>query len=225
MGIVLGAKGVRLGNQAFVNEREFARSHSLYAMSGFVFTSVAETEEARAYQTLVSAFTDDPVERWLYPELPEYLTHFPKFLAAFGGRAFDAQTVWRLSEFSAVAPWLPPGAEPDSDAIGAVLTETVLSDRHGDTFAVLEQMDSAHPTYSHWYLPWFGVDSVLQGRGLGCELMEHGLEIVDRSHLPAYLETPNPRTLTFYRRHGFEETGIAQSGACPPITFMLRAER
>ena len=92
-----------------MNEREFARSHSLYAMSGFVFTSVAKTEEARAYQTLVSAFTDDPVERWLYPELPEYLTHFPKFLAAFGGRAFDAQTVWRLSEFSAVAPWLPPG--------------------------------------------------------------------------------------------------------------------
>ena len=194
-------------------------------MSDFSFSPIPEVEQAKAYGTLASAFTDDPVERWLYPELQEYLTHFPEFLAAFGGRAFDEQTVWGLGECSAVALWLPPGAEPDGDAIGAVLTETVSSGKHGDTFAVLEQMDAAHPTYPHWYLPWFGVDSVLRGGGLGGELMEHCLEIVDRSHLPAYLETPNPRTLAFYRRHGFEETGTAQAGECPPITFMLRAAR
>ena len=215
----------RSETRALASEREFGGSHSLYTMSGYSFAPVPKTEESMAYQTLVSAFTDDPVERWLYPELPEYLTHFPEFLAAFGGRAFDEQTVWGLGECSAVALWLPPGAEPDGDAIGAVLTETVSSGKHRDTFAVLEQMDAAHPTYPHWYLPWFGVDSDLQGGGLGSELMEHCLEIVDRSHLPAYLETPNPRTLTFYGRHGFEETGTAQAGACPPITFMLRAAK
>jgi hypothetical protein len=37
--------------------------------------TVEKGEEERAYQTLVAAFTDDPVERWLYPELPEYVTH------------------------------------------------------------------------------------------------------------------------------------------------------
>jgi GNAT superfamily N-acetyltransferase len=205
--------------------REFGGRHSVYTMSSFSFAPVPKTEEARAYQTLVSAFADDPVERWLYPELPEYLTHFPEFLAAFGGRAFDKQTVWGLSECSAVALWLPPGEQPDGDAIGTVLRETVSSGKHGDTFAVLEQMDAAHPTYPHWYLPWFGVVSVLQGRGLGGELIERCLEIVDGSHLPAYLETPNPRTLAFYRRHGFEETATAQAGACPPITFMLRDAR
>ena len=203
----------------------FRASHSLCTMSGLSAVLVPKAGEGSIYRTLVSAFTDDPVERWLYPELPEYLTHFPQFLAAFGGRAFDAQTVWRLGDFSAVALWLPPGAEPDGDAIGAVLEETVSPGKHGDTFAVLEQMDAAHPPYPHWYLPWFGVDSDLQGQGLGGVLMEQCLEIVDESHQPAYLETPNPRTLTFYRRHGFEETGTAQAGACPPITFMLRAAR
>ena len=195
------------------------------AMSSSSFASVPKSEEARAYQTLASAFMNDRVERWLYPELTEYLTHFPEFLAAFGGGAFDGQSVWGIGECSAVALWLPPGAEPDGDAIGTVLTETVSADKHGDTFAVLEQMDAAHPTYPHWYLPWCGVDSVLQGRGLGSKLMELCLQIVDRSHLPAYLETPSPRTLPFYRRHGFEETGAAQKRACPPITFMLRAAR
>jgi GNAT superfamily N-acetyltransferase len=189
------------------------------------FASVPEVQRHLSYRTLVSAFTDDPVERWLYPELSDYLTHFPRLLVAFGGRAFDEQTVWRLGECSAVALWLPPGAEPDGDAIIAVLTETVSPDKRDDTFAVVEQMDAAHPTYPHWYLPWFGVDSVLQARGLGSELMEHCLEIVDTSHLPAYLETPNPRNLTFYERHGFEVTGAAQAGKCPPITFMLRAAR
>ena len=189
------------------------------------FASVPQVQQHLTYRTLVSAFTDDPVERWLYPELPDYLTHFPRFLEAFGGRAFDEQTVWRLGEYSAVALWLPPGAEPDGDAIISVLTETVSPDKHDDTFAVIEQIDAAHPTYPHWYLPWFGVDSVLQGRGLGGELMEHCLEIVDASHVPAYLETPNPRTLTFYDRHGFEVTGAAQAGKCPPITFMVRAAR
>ena len=191
-------------------------------MSGLPFGPIPKTEEAKAYRTLVSAFTDDPVERWLYPELSEYLAHFPRFLAAFGGRAFDEQTVWRLGECSAVALWLPPGAQPDGDAITSVLTETASPDKHDDTFAVLEQMDVAHPTYPHWYLPWFGVDPALQGKGLGGELMDHCLGIVDTSHLPAYLETPNPRNLSFYKRHGFEVVGVAQAGECPPITFMLR---
>jgi GNAT superfamily N-acetyltransferase len=189
------------------------------------FASVPLIQQHLAYRTLVSAFMDDPLERWLYPELPDYLTHFPRLLAAFGGRAFDEQTVWSLGECSAVALWLPPGAEPDADAILTVLTETVSPGKHDDTLAVAEHIDVAHPTYPHWYLPWFGVDSVLQARGLGTELMVQCLEIVDASHMPAYLETPNPRNLTFYKRHGFEVTAVAQSGKCPPITFMLRAAR
>jgi ribosomal protein S18 acetylase RimI-like enzyme len=189
------------------------RSHSL----------VPEAERARAYDVLVSAFVDDPVERWLYPEVEQYLAHFPTFLASFGGAAFDVETVWRLGEYAAVALWLPPAIEPDGDVIGAVLRETVSPDKHGDTFNVLEQMSAAHPTYPHWYLPWFGVDPHLQGRGLGGELMELCLDIIDADHLPCYLESPNPRNIPFYNRHGFVVTGTAQSGDCPPITFMLRS--
>jgi ribosomal protein S18 acetylase RimI-like enzyme len=142
-------------------------------MSRLSFSQVPNSCGAQAYEVLVSAFMDDPVERWLHPEMSKYLEHFPQFLATFGGAAFDTGTVWRLGDFSAVALWLPPGAGADGDAIGALLSETVSSEKHGDAFAVLEQMDAAHPTYPHWYLPWFGVDATLQGRGLGGELMAH----------------------------------------------------
>lgn len=109
--------------------------------------TVHESERHRALETLVVAFTADPVERWLYPEAHQYLTHFSAFLSAFGGNAFAQQTVWRLGTFAGVAIWLPPHLELDGDAIAAVLTETVSAEKHEDTFAVLAQMDDAHPNF------------------------------------------------------------------------------
>jgi ribosomal protein S18 acetylase RimI-like enzyme len=186
---------------------------------------VRADEQHRALDVLVLAFAADPVERWLYPEARRYLTHFPEFLAAFGGTAFTHETVWQLGEFSAVAMWLPPRVDLDGDAIVAVLTETVPPAKHEDTFSVLSQMDHAHPRFPHWYLAWLGVDVAVQGRGLGGELMEHCLMTVDEDHLPAYLDTPNPKSISFYERYGFEVTGQAQAGACPPVLAMLRAAR
>ena len=194
-------------------------------MSGLSATPVHPQARERAFATLILAFAPDPVERWLYPDGEQYLSAFAPFLGAFGGRAFDSGTVWSLDDVSAVALWLPPGVEADGEAIVAALTATVAPEKHADTYAVLDQMDAAHPTFPHWYLPWLGVDPAAQGRGLGGALLDHCLAIVDADHLPAYLETPNPRTIPFYERHGFKVTGAAQAGGCPPVAFMLRAAR
>ncbi len=194
-------------------------------MSDPAFGVLREGEEQRALDVLVTAFTGDPVIRWLYPDATGYLTHFPAFLRAFGGKAFTSQTVWRLGEFEAVALWFPPHVEPDGDAVFAEIKQSVAPDQHADIFVVLEQMDAAHPTFPHWYLPWLGVDAARQGRGLGGKLMENCLRFVDQDHLPAYLESPNPRNIPFYERHGFEKTGVSQAGACPPVYSMLRSPR
>jgi GNAT superfamily N-acetyltransferase len=185
-------------------------------------SDLREGEEPRALDVLVTAFVGDPVIRWFYPDATGYLTHFPAFLRAFGGKAFTARTVWRLRDFEAAALWFPPHVEPDGDPVIAHITKTVAPEFHADLFAVLEQMGASHPTFAHWYLPWFGVDGARQGQGLGSELMRACLDIVDRDHLPAYLENTNPRNIPFYERHGFEVTGISQAGACPPLTSMLR---
>jgi ribosomal protein S18 acetylase RimI-like enzyme len=175
--------------------------------------------------TIVSAFADDPVERWLWPEEGQYLAHFPRFVEAFGGAAYAQQTVWTLGGFSAVALWLSPGSETDGEAIVEVLNETVSPDKHDDTFAVLEQMGEGHPDVPHWYLPWLAVEHGSQGGGLGGELLRRCLNRVDESGLAAFLETPNPRTVGFYEGHGFDVTAIAQAGACPPMTLMMREAR
>src|SRR6478735_6926091 len=140
-------------------------------MAAREFALVGPAEQGRAISTLVSAFLNDPVERWLYPEEARYLRHFPAFIAAFGGAAFADQTVWRLGDFDAVAFWFGPGREPDGDAVVQVLVETTSEELHADSFATLEQMAEGHPAEEHWYLPWFGVQRGLQGHGLGTHLM------------------------------------------------------
>jgi ribosomal protein S18 acetylase RimI-like enzyme len=150
------------------------------------------------------------------------VAQFPRFLEAFGGAAFSGGTVWQVDEFAAVSMWMPPGTAADGDAVVEVLRGSVASAQHDDVFAVLTQMDEAHPTFTHWYLPWFGTDPSAQGRGIGSALMTRCLCIVDAEALPVYLETPNPRAIPFYRRHGFEVTATFQAGSCPPLTGMLR---
>jgi ribosomal protein S18 acetylase RimI-like enzyme len=191
-------------------------------VSSLTIQPVGRNDQARVIATLVSAFIADPVERWLFSEPLDYLTQFPVFVAAFGGEAFEMRTVWALADFAAVAMWIPPGAGPDGEAIVATLSASVSREKHADTFAVLEQMDAAHPKDPHWYLPWLGVDGGRQGVGLGSDLLKQCLAYVDADHLPAFLETPNPRTVPFYERHGFVTTNVSQSGACPPVTSMLR---
>jgi ribosomal protein S18 acetylase RimI-like enzyme len=192
---------------------------------GTEFAIVRDSERQRAVGALVLAFTSDPFIRWLHPEAAQYLKRFPEVLQAFGGAAFTEETVWRLGDFAAVALWLRPGVEPDGDAALAILNMSVASEKLEDLMAVFVQMDEAHPTTSHWYLPWFGVDCALQGQGFGSELLGRCLEILDEDHLPAYLDSTNPRNVPFYERHGFDVTVESRAGTSPPIVSMLRGPR
>jgi len=55
--------------------------------------------------------------------------------------------------------------------------------------------------------------------------MRHVLELCDRAHAPAYLESTNPRNTSLYLRHGFQALGRVQIGGSPPFTPMLRSAR
>jgi len=187
--------------------------------------AVAPADETKAVDVIVLAFSADPAARWAWSDPHAYLEHFPRFVRAFGGGAFRNDSADQVADVAGAALWLPPGVEPDEAALTALIESTAPKHLLGDIFGVLEQMGSHHPTEPHWYLPLIGVDPPQQGRGHGAALMRHALVRCDRDHVPAYLESSNPRNIPLYQRHGFEVLGTIQVGSSPSIVPMLRKPR
>jgi ribosomal protein S18 acetylase RimI-like enzyme len=188
-------------------------------------TKVPLADQERAIGAVVTAFAADPVIRWMYPEAWRYLEHYSPFVQAFGGQAFGEDTAWTCGDFKATAIWLSPQSRLDDDAIVKHLEATIDPVKRADLFDVIGQMDATHPSEPHWYLAWLGVDTAMQGRGLGNTLLEHCLHAVDIDHAPAYLDNTNPRNIPFFERLGFRVVGESQAGACPPLVGMLRDAR
>ena len=183
------------------------------------------SEVERVVSVLVRAFRADPALRWCYPGAAQYRAHFPDFVRAFAGRAFEHGTAYGVNDYAGAALWLPPGVHPDDDALTALIERTVPPQDQEEVFAVFEQMAAYHPSEPHWYLALIGVEPALRGKGYGSALLEPVLSACDRDRIPAYLESSNPTNVPFYERHGFALLGTVQVGASPPIFPMVREPR
>jgi ribosomal protein S18 acetylase RimI-like enzyme len=184
-------------------------------------TAATASDEASIIDVLVRANWEDPAARWVWPDPQQFLTHFPSFVRAFGGRAFAHGSAYYVDGYTGAALWLPPDVHPDEDMLIALLQRTVSEQIQKDFFPVLEQMGRYHPSEPHWYLPLMGVDPSQQGKGFGSALLQHALMQFDRDNKLAYLESSNPRNIPFYKRHGFELLGSIQIGTSPSIAPML----
>ena len=175
--------------------------------------------------SVVLAFSADPIVRWMYPSPQEYLTNFPNFIKSFGGKAFDYQTVYYSDFYSGAAFWFPPQIEPDMDAVVGIIQKTISTENLAQMLSLLEQMSHFHPSEPHWYLAILGVEPIQQKKGYGSALMQQILNHCDRYNQLAYLESSNIANLTFYEKHGFEVTGIIQAGNSPTMFPMVRYPR
>ena len=133
--------------------------------------------------SVVLAFSADPIARWMYPSPQEYLTNFPNFIKSFGG-TFDCQ-IYYAELYSGAAFWFPPQIEPDTDAIMEVIQKTISTELTA-VLSLLEQMSHFHPSKPHWYLAILGVELIQQKKGYGSALMQQILNHCDRHKQLAY---------------------------------------
>ena len=70
-----------------------------------------------------------------------------------------------------------------------------------------------------------GVDPEQRGRGLGQPLMARVLEVADAEEVACYLESSNPRNLSFYERLGFEVLEEVTLPNGPTIRPMWRSHK
>ncbi len=188
-------------------------------------TAATTADEASIIDVLVRANGEDPAARWVWPDSHQFLMHFPSFVRAFGGKAFEHESAYYVDGYIGAALWLPPNVHPDENSLVALLQRTVSEQIQRDVFGVFEQMGRYHPNEPHWYLPLMGVDPSQQGKGFGSALLQHILIQFDRDNKLAYLESSNPRNISLYKRYGFELLGTIQTGTSPSIAPMLRNPR
>ncbi len=101
--------------------------------------------DAAAIDVIVLAFASDPAARWTWPDPHQYLSHFPNFVNAIGGKAFAHGSAHYLEGYTGAALWLPPNVQPDEDELFSLFQRTVAEELHKDVFAVFEQMGRYHP--------------------------------------------------------------------------------
>ncbi|WP_436533672.1 GNAT family N-acetyltransferase [Actinoplanes sp. HUAS TT8] len=170
-----------------------------------VISVAGPSDRTKVVSSLVPAFAEDPVLRWLFPEDATY----PRYAAAFFGRLFDKRvgrgSIWVADGGDAVAIWEPP-----SD--GTPPVDLVL-DVPADVSARVDAYDRAvHavlPDGPYWYLGVLGTHPDHQGRRLGHAVMAEGLKRARADNVPAVLETATEGNVGMYRRAGWEVTAEA----------------
>lgn len=187
--------------------------------------SATRDERPHAVAAIVAALLIDPAARFAWPAARDYLEAMPLAIHEFAGACFDHGTAYVSADLCGAALWLPPGVQPDGEALEKVFRRTAKAEHLDDLLATFEKMDQSHPKEPHWYLPMIGVDPKAQGKGHGGDLMRHALARCDQDRALAYLETANPRNIALYERFGFEVTDQFNVGAAPRMTAMLRRPR
>jgi ribosomal protein S18 acetylase RimI-like enzyme len=189
------------------------------------------TDAPRLAQALASAFQDDPVIAWVFPDERRRRAVLPAFMEfRLRELAFPHDQVWMTAGGAAAAVWLPPPgrwqlSRPQRLGLLPALVR-FFGLRTASVLAGLERMEARHPDdRSHWYLFILGTEEAAQGRGLGSALLAQMLARVDADGMPVYLESSNERNLALYGRHGFEITGEVAIPGGPRIWPMWREPR
>lgn len=188
---------------------------------------IADSGDKEMLTDIITAgFIADPITRWVWPDLHTYLAMMPEFISAFGGRAFDHDSAYLMPDGNAAALWLPPGIEPDAEAILSLFQTSVSGDKLAEVEDFFEQMDAYHPAdQACWYLPMIATEPASTGMGLGSAILAHALRRCDHDGTITYLESSNPRNIPLYERFGFETIGVIQAGSSPPMYPMIRPAR
>ena len=190
------------------------------ANDDLVVTRVKDRDHS--IKTLTLAFSADPFLRFCYPNPTSYLTHFPNFVEAFGGKAFTCGSAFHSDEYRGTALWLPPDTHPDEKDVFEHIERTLDPPTAKTAFGVLNQIARYQPKEPHWYLALIGVDVRHQGQGVGAKLLQSMIDKFDREECLAYLESTNAANIRFYEQFGFKLVGRIEVDACPPLFPMVR---
>lgn len=191
--------------------------------------SVAEMVEARA--VIATAFADDPLLQWVFPDPALRMHATAAWLGLFVEAYADHGRVdveIRDGTIAAVALWRIPSDAPlrlsRTPALGGLLAAIIGSDRAAAIGEGLSVLGAAHPSSAHAYLHFLAVAPAHQRTGLGRRVIQPGIDAAAQRGLGVHLETAKLANVGFYRSLGFEVTSeFVLEPAGPPAWAMFRS--
>ena len=173
----------------------------------------------------VGGCADDPVMMWVVPDRDARLAGMGVAVTGLARSFLDEHSALQIVDDGCVTMWRAPTWQPAPAP--ATPRESPFAADVQERFRILgEGVLAAMPKEPHWYLNVISTHPSHQGRGLGARALAAMLERIDAAHEAAYLESSNPRNMTLYRRHGFEEIGTPiELPDGPSLVPMWRAPR
>ena len=174
---------------------------------------------------LARSFDGDPQMRFLFPDPATRVADLTDFFSTILGAGVRRGHTYTIPG-RAVSLWAPPAVTALTDDEAGPIVE-LIAGRYGAEgiarlVALSEAMATHHPTDPHMYLFIVGVEPSLQGQGIGLAILGPTLAHCDVVGASAYLESSNPRNISFYERLGFEVRSEFYPEGGPLFTGMWR---
>ena len=193
-------------------------------------TTATSSDVERIVGCLAAAFAEDPITGFLLQSGPHYRERLTRFISLLTRArialrmpvlaARDAANIHGavMGNTADPPPW--PG---DLEAEWSHLETAVPG--FNDRAALYDQIaEDSKPSVPHYYLGMIGMDTPMQGLGVGTQLLKSFCDLSAADPLSAgvYLETANPSNVGFYERKGFEVTGQGSLGTRTLWCMFLR---
>ncbi len=175
--------------------------------------------------SLASAFVDDPVSAFIFPDAVRRQSILREFFVVQLTRTYLPRgEVYTTVDRVGASMWLLPDAPmPTIRDQLAYLRVSLASGRYRPARRLALLLRRLRPSTEHYYLGTIGVEPAYQGRGLGTALMQPFLHRCDVMRSGAYLECSSESSARFYRRLGFQVTGETRApGSGPRLWLMWR---
>jgi GNAT superfamily N-acetyltransferase len=165
-----------------------------------------------AAETLCSAFRNDPLWQYLYPnELKRQraLAHFFKPILTLSISA--RQTYGVGTPPVGIAVWNLPGQDQGSPSVIAlarlfrlaISSFAIAAYKARGIFAQFERMRKTHAPEPHYYLQTIGIRPDFQRQGLSSRLIRPFLDEADTRGMNSYTETMTYSNVSLYEHFGF----------------------